>query len=159
MRFKLADDLKLRPILRYLLSQFITCLKHFINTYRCVCWMKSTSIDGLDVPYIRPWLLIHIDEIFNWRVTFRCRCQCALSLLRKNFQHSYNQAKEVLLFLIQLLSYTVVSKQKIKMKAQKTMAPSYHSKVTPTQNKVVPFFSCLAHGLSQRFPDIFSLPV
>ena len=34
-----------------------TCLKHFINTYRCVCWMKSTSIDGLDVPYIRPWPL------------------------------------------------------------------------------------------------------
>ena len=34
-----------------------TCLKHFINTYHCVCWMKSTSIDGLDVPYIRPWCL------------------------------------------------------------------------------------------------------
>ena len=31
-----------------------TCLKHFINTYRCVCRMKSTSIDELDVPYIRP---------------------------------------------------------------------------------------------------------
>ena len=29
-------------------------LKHFINVYRCVCWMKSMSIDGPDVPYIRP---------------------------------------------------------------------------------------------------------
>ena len=26
-----------------------------------------------------------------------------------------------------------------------TMVPSYHSKVTSTQNKGVPFFSCLAH--------------
>ena len=34
-----------------------TYLKHFINVYRCVYWMKSTSFDGLDVPYIRPWLL------------------------------------------------------------------------------------------------------
>ena len=33
-----------------------TCLKHFTNTYRCVCGMKSTSIDGLDVRYIRPWV-------------------------------------------------------------------------------------------------------
>ena len=35
-----------------------TYLKHFINVYRCDCWMKSTSIDGLDGyrVYIRPWL-------------------------------------------------------------------------------------------------------
>ena len=32
-----------------------TYLKNFINAYRCVCWMKSTSIDGLDGPYICPW--------------------------------------------------------------------------------------------------------
>ena len=32
-----------------------TYLKHFIKAYLCLCWMKSTSIDGLDVPYIRPW--------------------------------------------------------------------------------------------------------
>ena len=49
--------------------------------------------------------------------------------------------------LIQLLSYTVVSEQKIKMKTQNTMAPSYHSKVTSTQNKGVAFFSCLARGV------------
>ena len=35
-----------------------TYLKHFINAYRCVCWMKSTSIDGLDVLYIRPWRML-----------------------------------------------------------------------------------------------------
>ena len=34
-----------------------TCLKYFINTYRCVCWIKSTSIDGPDVPFIRPCLV------------------------------------------------------------------------------------------------------
>ena len=75
-------------------------------------------------------------------------------------------AKEVAL--IQLFSYTVVSKQKIKMKTQNIMTPSYHSKVTSTQNKGVPFFSCLAHGvqyyisvfgLSQSFSDISSLPI
>ena len=45
--------------------------------------------------------------------------------------------------LIQLFSYMVVSKQKIKMKAQNTMVPSYHSKFITTQNNGVPFFSCL----------------
>ena len=38
-------------------------------------------------------------------------------------------------FLIQLFSYNVVSRQKIKMKTQNTMAPSYHSKVISTQSK------------------------
>ena len=70
--------------------------------------------------------------------------------------------------LIQLFSYTVVSKQKIKMRTRNTMAPSYHSKVTSTQNKGVPFFSCLAHGvsyfisifgLSHSFSDNSSLPI
>ena len=41
-------------------SPMDTYLKHFINTYRCVCWMKSTSIDGLDRPYIRPWLVFYL---------------------------------------------------------------------------------------------------
>ena len=31
-----------------------TYLKHFINAYRCIFWIKSTSIDRLDVPYMRP---------------------------------------------------------------------------------------------------------
>ena len=48
---------------------------------------------------------------------------------------------------IQLLSYEVFLNKKIKMKTQNTMACSYHSKVTFTQNKVVPFFSCLGHGV------------
>ena len=48
---------------------------------------------------------------------------------------------------IQLFSLNVVSKQKIKMEIRNTMAPSYHSKVTSTQNKGVPFISCLAHGV------------
>ena len=50
-------------------------------------------------------------------------------------------AADVFLFLIQLFSYTVVSKQKIKMKTRNTMASSYHPRVTSTQNKGVPFFS------------------
>ena len=40
----------------YTNSPMNTYLKHFVKAYNCVCWMKSTSIDGLDVPYIRPWL-------------------------------------------------------------------------------------------------------
>ena len=63
MRIKLTDDLKRRPrewsILRYLLSQFPNghfmkheaLMKHFLDAYRCVCWMKRMSIDGLDRPY------------------------------------------------------------------------------------------------------------
>ena len=49
--------------------------------------------------------------------------------------------------LIQLFSDTAVSKHKTKMKTQNNMAPSYHSQVTSTQNKGVPFFSCLTHGV------------
>ena len=47
--------------------------------------------------------------------------------------------------LVQLFSYAFVSKQKIKVKTRNIMAPSYHSKVTSTQNKGVPFFSCFSH--------------
>ena len=56
----------------------------------------------------------------------------------------------------------------MKMETRNTTAPLYHSKVTSSQNKGVPFFSCLAHGveyyismfgLSQRYPDTFSLTV
>ena len=48
---------------------------------------------------------------------------------------------------IQFLSYDAFLNKKIKMKTQNTMACSYHSKVTFTQNKGVPFFSCLGHGV------------
>ena len=70
MLFKLADDLKLdrgndRSFDIYYHSfRMGTCLKHFINTYHCVCWMKSTSIDRLDVPYVRPWSLHASDQDF-----------------------------------------------------------------------------------------------
>ena len=69
-------------------------------------------------------------------------------IVEKNFEHSCDQvlsewnfrkkitttATEVIL--IQLFSYTVVSKQKIKMKTRNTMPPSYYPKVTSTQNKI-----------------------
>ena len=64
--------------------------------------------------------------------------------------------------LIQLFFYSVVSKQKIKKKTRNTMASSYHAKVTSTQNKGVPLFFCLGHGVyyyiflfgkSQSFSD------
>ena len=58
---------------------------------------------------------------------------------------------------IQLFSYIVVSKQKIKMITQNTMTPIYHPKVTSTQNKGVPFFSILR--LSQSFSNISGLPI
>ena len=41
-------------------------------------------------------------------------------------------------------SLTIGSKQKIKMKTQIIMVSSYPLKVSSTQNKGVPFFSCLA---------------
>ena len=49
--------------------------------------------------------------------------------------------------LVQLFSYSVVSKLEMKMKTENTMAPSYHSKVTSTQNKGVLLFSCLGDGV------------
>ena len=45
--------------------------------------------------------------------------------------------------LTQLLSHS--HNIEIKMKTQNTNACSYHSKVSTTQNKGVPFFSCLGH--------------
>ena len=49
--------------------------------------------------------------------------------------------------LINLFSLTVISQQIIRMKTWNTMAVSYHSKVTLTQNKRVTFFYCLAQGV------------
>ena len=75
-------------------------------------------------------------------------------------------AMEVIL--IQLPFYTVVFKQRIKMKTPITIVPLHYLKVNSTQNKVVTFFSCLAHrvychislfGLMQRFSDNSSLPI
>ena len=40
-----------------------------------------------------------------------------------------------------------VSMQKIKNKTGKTMAPSYHSKVSSNQIKEVLFLSCFDHGV------------
>ena len=48
---------------------------------------------------------------------------------------------------IQLFSYNVISKQKIKMKIENTMAPPNQSRVTSTKIKGVPFFSCLNLGV------------
>ena len=48
--------------------------------------------------------------------------------------------------LIQLTSFTVVSKQKIKLEARNTISPSYHAKVSSTQNKGILFFYLLAHN-------------
>ena len=64
------------------------------------------------------------------------------------FEKKTITATEVLY--IQLLSYEVFLNKKIKMKTQNTMACSYHSKVTSTQSKGVPFFSCLGHGLKLK---------
>ena len=44
-------------------------------------------------------------------------------------------------------SLTVGSKRKIKMKTQNIMTSSYRLNVSSTQNKGVPFFSCLNHGV------------
>ena len=46
--------------------------------------------------------------------------------------------------LIQLFSLAVVS---TKNKNENKLGPSCHSNVSPTENKRVPFFSFLAHGI------------
>ena len=48
--------------------------------------------------------------------------------------------------LIQLFSSSG-SKQRIKIKIENIMASSYRLKVSSTQNKGVPFFFCLNHGV------------
>ena len=47
--------------------------------------------------------------------------------------------------LIPLFPLNIVSEQKTKMNTQNTVAPSYHSKASSTQNKGVPFFSFVGH--------------
>ena len=89
---------------------------------------------------------------------------------RKSFEHNRDQVLSEWHFrknkisvtatefiLIQLFSYTVVSKQKIKMKTRNTMTPSYHSKVTSTQNNGDPFYSCLPHGLAGQSWSTFNV--
>ena len=44
-------------------------------------------------------------------------------------------------------SLPIDSKQKIQMKTQNIMASLYSLKDSSTENKGVPFFSCLAHGV------------
>ena len=89
---------------------------------------------------------------------FKCRCQSALQLLRNNFEHSCDQVVLEWYFrkkyhnsdgsgfhLVVLLP--LVLNKKIKMETQNIRASSYPLKVSSTQNKGVPFSSCLAHGI------------
>ena len=43
--------------------------------------------------------------------------------------------------------FSVGSKQKIKMKTQNIMASSYRLKVSTSENKGIPFLSCLTHEI------------
>ena len=36
-------------------------------------------------------MLIHCYKIFNFKMSFKCRCQCASYMLIKNFEHSWYQ--------------------------------------------------------------------
>ena len=36
-------------------------------------------------------MLIHLRKIFHSKVSLKCRCQCALYLFGKNFEHSCDQ--------------------------------------------------------------------
>ena len=36
-------------------------------------------------------MLIHVRKIFNCEVSFKCHCQGASQLLRKNFEHGCDQ--------------------------------------------------------------------
>ena len=88
-------------------------------------------------------ILIYVRKIFICRASFK--------LLRSsNFQNATFKkitisVKEVIL--IQLSFLTVGSKQKMKINPWNTMASLHHSKIRFTQNKGVPFFSCLDHGV------------
>ena len=101
-----------------------------------ICWSMSVKSS-------------FVKCLSNAVVKVSCNCWERILILKEMWSSTFEKqntmtAKEVVL--IQLFSYSVVSKQKIKMKTWNTMAPSYHSKVTSTQNKGVPFFSCLGHG-------------
>ena len=78
-------------------------------------------------------MLIHVHKIVKYKLSLKCRCQGALSLLRKNLEHSCDQvlsewhfqrkththsrATEVII--IQLFCLIVVSKQTSKTKKKK----------------------------------------
>ena len=85
----------------------------------------------------------------------RCFSNAIVKVSRNNFEHScdrndtFEKKKTITateIVLVQLFSYSVVSKLKMKI-TENTMAPSYHSKVTSTQNKGVLLFSCLGDGV------------
>ena len=57
-------------VIYYYNSRIDTYLKHFVNAYRCVCWMKITSIDVLDGPYIRPCRYFTVSWIHEYSICF-----------------------------------------------------------------------------------------
>ena len=68
----------------------------------------------------------------------------------KYFQNGTFETITITVTVVVLIQFsrTVGSERKTKMKTQIIMAPSYRLKVGSTQNKRVPFFSCLAHRVS-----------
>ena len=98
--------------------------------------------------------LIHVLKVFNCKVSFKCRCQRASQLLRNlklissNFQNGIFEIITItvtIIVLIQMFHLLLLLNKKIKIKTWNTMEPSYHSKVSSTQDQVVSFFCFMDH--------------
>ena len=98
-------------------SSIVSCLSNATVRVRRNCWERTLKITVIK---------------YFWNDTFKKKKITIIATV---------------VVLIHLFSLTVASKQKIKMKTWNTMALSYHSKVTSTQKKGVPYFSCLACGV------------
>ena len=96
----------------FLKSSIIRCLPNAVVKVPSNCWERILNI-----------------------AVFKCFRN---DILKKKKKKIIITATEIII--IQLFPYSVVSKQKIKMKARNTMVLSYYSKVTSTQNKGGPFF-------------------
>ena len=110
--------------------------------HRIISQMSSCLLAGLTPT------LIHVCKIFDLRclsnTVVKVLLNCWERTLNKCFRNNFFAHKITItateVALIQLFSYKVVSKQKIKMKTWNTMAPSYNLKVISTHKKGVPFF-------------------
>ena len=101
-------------------------------------------------------VLAHDRKIFNCRcllnAIFKVSRNCSERTLNiaviKQFRNSTFEKNTIIVTEVVLIScsLTVDSKQKQKI-TKNIMASSYLLKISSTQNKGVPFFTCLAHGV------------
>ena len=143
MNFKIHKILKGRKVNKLF-------VQHWLNLKKRLVWEKEARniINHMSYVWVQAWHLCWsmsikssiVKCLSNAVVMVPCNCwEKTLSIAVVKYMRKKITITVTQVVLIQLFSYSVASKQKIKMKTLNTMAPSYHAKVTSTQNKGVFF--------------------